>query len=441
MVDFLILYEHIVREIESDTLIAAELERRGYKVRIHQLLDTRKLSYLTYNKPKVILTSAMYDNETLNSFVYNNVGTHNKVINLHWEQVLSREQEDMDFYNSKDAAALCLHTCWGEASKDRLVRNGLPPENAYVTGPVHYDFFREPFAEMFFGKEKLGEKYNLDSKKNWLLIISSYTAAYMSPEELAEMSEITGFDYPAFRDLTLASMTDTLGWFERYLNESDDDSYVIYRPHPSEWDSPILRLMQEKYPRFRVISDLSIREWIVACDIIYSWMSTSIPEVYFAGKSAHVLRPYPISEVFDPVIYEGVFAIDNYDDFLPTTTAKNPPFPIDEKLLRYHYDYDSYPSYMRICDLCEEVLKRDDLSKPFSKFKGKYSVAKWLSLYVFHFIRVCRINPLWFQGIIPSVAKYTDRILGYIKKDYIPKSERKSLIAKMKGLLFKYERR
>ena len=37
--DFLILYEHTVRESESDLLLKLELERRGYKVAIRQLLD------------------------------------------------------------------------------------------------------------------------------------------------------------------------------------------------------------------------------------------------------------------------------------------------------------------------------------------------------------------------------------------------------------------
>ena len=41
--DFLILYEHIVREYESITLLKRELERRGYTAEIRQLLDRKKL--------------------------------------------------------------------------------------------------------------------------------------------------------------------------------------------------------------------------------------------------------------------------------------------------------------------------------------------------------------------------------------------------------------
>ena len=109
--DFLILYEHIVRELDCDALIMAELRRRGYSVELFQLMDRKKLKYFFWKKPRVIVTSAMYDNETLNSFVYNNVGKVNRVVNLHWEEVLSKEQEESNFYNLNENAAKCVHVC------------------------------------------------------------------------------------------------------------------------------------------------------------------------------------------------------------------------------------------------------------------------------------------------------------------------------------------
>ena len=45
--DYLILYEHIVREYDSLMLLKAELERRGRTVEIRQLLDRKKLKYFT----------------------------------------------------------------------------------------------------------------------------------------------------------------------------------------------------------------------------------------------------------------------------------------------------------------------------------------------------------------------------------------------------------
>ena len=59
--DFLILYEHTVREYESDLLLKLELERRGYTVRIRQLLDAKDLRLFGKDKPEVLVSSCMYD--------------------------------------------------------------------------------------------------------------------------------------------------------------------------------------------------------------------------------------------------------------------------------------------------------------------------------------------------------------------------------------------
>ena len=63
--DFLILYEHIVREYESIMLLKRELERRGYTAEIRQLLDRKKLKYLNGLKRKKI------QKENFLNFVFN----------------------------------------------------------------------------------------------------------------------------------------------------------------------------------------------------------------------------------------------------------------------------------------------------------------------------------------------------------------------------------
>ena len=89
--DFLILYEHTVREYESDLLLKLELERRGYTAEIRQLLDPKHLRLFGKDKPEVLVASCMYDNEAINSHVYNNIRPlATKSSNLHWEQMLYR---------------------------------------------------------------------------------------------------------------------------------------------------------------------------------------------------------------------------------------------------------------------------------------------------------------------------------------------------------------
>ena len=140
--DFLLLYEHTVREYESDLLLKLELERRGYSCEIRQLLDRKKLRYFTWKKPRVLVSSNLYDNEGLNSHVYNNIGRCDRVVNLHWEQMLSDTQEEGDWFNMAGNAKKCVQTCWGQKTAERLQAHGMEAKNTPVTGAVMMDFLR-----------------------------------------------------------------------------------------------------------------------------------------------------------------------------------------------------------------------------------------------------------------------------------------------------------
>lgn len=195
--DFLILYEHTVREYESDLLLKLELERRGYTVRIRQLLDAKDLRLFGKDKPEVLVASCMYDNEAINSHVYNNIGKCNKIVNLHWEQMLSDTQEEGDWFNMNGNAKRCVQTCWGQRTAQRLQAHGMDAKNTPVTGAVMMDFLRPEFKGYFKDKETLCKEFGLDPAKQLHLYISSFGYASMTDQEVAELSKMAGTDFPA----------------------------------------------------------------------------------------------------------------------------------------------------------------------------------------------------------------------------------------------------
>ena len=160
--DFLILYEHTVREYESDLLLKLELERRGYTAEIRQLLDPKHLRLFGKDKPEVLVASCMYDNEAINSHVYNNIGRCNKIVNLHWEQMLSDTQEEGDWFNMNGNAKRCVQTCWGKRTAARLQAHGMDAKNTPVTGAVMTDGLRPEFDGYFKDKETLCREFGLD---------------------------------------------------------------------------------------------------------------------------------------------------------------------------------------------------------------------------------------------------------------------------------------
>ena len=419
--DFLILYEHIVREFESNCLLMAELRKRGYSVELMQLMSRKKLRYFLWKKPKVILTSAMYDNETLNSFVYNNVGRLNRVINLHWEEVLSREQEQSDFYSLKQNAAKCVHICWGEAAKERIVSHGVGEGNAVVTGAMHLDFLDDNLKKQLLGKHRLSKIYGLDESLNWALYISSFSCASMDDAEIEELNNMTALDFTGFRAVGLRTMKTTLEWLERLLIDRPN-TLVIYRPHPSEWESSPLAELQKRYHNFRVISEYAVREWVYACDTIISWMSTSIAEVYFLKKNCIILRSERLYDDYDPVIYEGCDAADSYDELLKRFDSSNERFPIEPHLIEAHYSFiPGIPAYTRIADLCERVYHNEPHELPFSEgYTPHFNLLKFITLFMLNLIVTLRINPKYFRFLFGK--PFTDkaaRLIGYIKKSKV----------------------
>ena len=429
--DFLILYEHTVREYESDLLLKLELERRGYTAEIRQLLDRKKLKYFTWKKPKVLVSSCMYDNEAINSHVYNNIGRCDKIVNLHWEQMLSDTQEAADWFNMNGNAKKCVQTCWGRRTADRLIAHGMKEKNTPVTGAVMMDFLRPEFAGYFKSKEALCAEYGLDPAKKLHLYISSFGYASMTDAEVKELSEMAGTDFSGFASTNRVSMAETLDWFDRYL-AGHPEVELVYRRHPSEWNSPTLTALANKRPNFHVIFSDSVKQWIVAADSISIWMSTAIAEVYMAGKSCHILRPAPIEHEYDPVIYAGAKYITNYEDFSAAMDEDEPPFPIEKEVIEGYFDPSPIPAYKRMADLLEQVYQEPPRDHPMGEgFTPHFNWLKFFALWGVHILFALRLSPKKVFFVHKGLADFAQRIYGYVEKAYVPKAQAKAMEARI----------
>ncbi len=421
--DFLILYEHVSREYESDMLLKLALEKRGYTCEIRQLLDRKKLRYFTYKKPKVLVASCLYDNEGINSHVYNNIGHCEKAVNLHWEQMLSDTQEEGDWFNMSGNAKKCVQTCWGEKTAKRLQLHGMASKNTAVTGAVMMDFLRPEFNGYFKDKKTLCAEFNLDASKHLHLYVSSFGYASMSEAEIEELSAMAGTDFTGFATTNKTSMEQTLAWFDKHLTKHPEIE-LVYRRHPSEWQSEELLALEKKHKNFHVIFSDSVKQWIVVADSISIWMSTAIAEVYMAGKSCHILRPVPIEHEYDPVIYKNAKYITNYSDFCDAMAQKSTDFPIEKDIIEGYFDQGEKPAYIRMCDLLEEVHKNPPRDLPMGEgFKPHFNLVKLIALLGVQLLFKLKLPPNKVFAFVPSLASFAQRIYGYVEKAHISKAE------------------
>ncbi len=431
--DFLILYEHIVREYDSILLLKAELERRGHTVDIRQLLDRKKLKYFTWRKPKVLVASCMYDDEAINSHVYNNVGVCKKVVNLHWEQMLSDTQEEEPWFNFNGNAKRCMHLCWGRRTQQRLIDHDVPAHNTAVTGAVMMDFLQPQFDGFFKSKADLCAEFGLDPDKKLLLYISSFGYASMDEKEVKELSDMAGTDFTAFAATNRRSMTTTLEWFDKYLTDHPEVE-LVYRRHPSEWNSPGLEELAQKHKNFHVIFAYTVKQWIVAADAIGIWMSTAIAEVYFARKNCMILRPSPIEHEFDPVLYKSGRYITDYDAFADAAAtafagdaADMSRFPIPKEDIEGYFDASETPAYLRTADILEQVLANEPVDDPFAPpFKPHFNLLKFCALIGVHIMYTFKFDPKKLHRVAPGFADFAGRIYGYVAKAHVSKKQQRT---------------
>lgn len=438
--DYLILYEHVVREYESLLLLKLELERRGHTVEIRQLLDRKKLKYFTWKKPRVLVSSNLYDNEGLNSHVYNNVGRCNKVVNLHWEQMLSDTQEAEPWFNFDKNAKKCVQTCWGTLTRDRIVAHGTPEKNAPVTGAVMMDFLRPEFSGYFADKKTLCQTYGLDPDKRLAVYISSFGYASMDAAEVAELSKMAGTDFTQFARVNRESMAATLAWFDRYLTDHPEVE-LVYRRHPSEWNAPALEKLSAAHKNFHVIFADSVKQWIVAADDIFIWMSTAIAEVYFAHKNCAILRPQPIPHEFDPVIYAGGRYVTDYEGFAAAMDRPEGSFPVDKARIEGYFDNGDRCAYQRMCDLLEQVLENPPRDTPFdAAFTPRFNALKCAALFGVHLLRGLHLKPEKVFFFSKSLGQFAQRIYGYVDKAAISKQQVRQMEEKLRPFVEKNAR-
>jgi hypothetical protein len=340
-----------------------ELVRRGYTVELASTYEEGRVQQLMKYKARVVITSALYDNACLDYFVYSIAGFCKKVVNLQWEQILTNEDESHpSFYqNPKGYAKEALHLCWGEETRRRLLRAGVSSNKALVVGPVQMDTLRPEFNILYLNKGELAKSFSLDEKKEWVLFISSFSFVNMSNDEYNLIAKAVGNRISDFKDISTLSKIEVVKWLLLAINKFPNKLF-IYRPHPSENDDEMLTKISTEHQNFRVIKDLPIKQWIKCCDKFFTWYSTSSAEVFFSNKSCSILRPVPIPYNWEVTTFNNARVISSVGDFLKEVDNNGSVFPLDPDVFsKYYYQAkDNYPSYMKICDVLERVIRTDD---------------------------------------------------------------------------------
>lgn len=359
--DFLFIYEHKVRELENLCLMKYELDCRGYKTQIVYIDDAQNAAA---DEPiyhaKVLCTMACYDNYTLfwhtKEFV-----KFEKVIDLQWENIVYvKDEEREDAYkNYWGIGKEVVHVSWGNQNVKRLLNTAhLDAKKVKLTGHVGMDFLREPLNRYYLSRKELFEKYDIPMVKKVILFASPYFGDCLTEEYIAGMCRAFGDDWPEYYKFMCDSQKIVLEWFEKICKEFSD-MIVIFRPHPGH-PSIIANQLAEKCSNFRIISGESVKQWIIACDKVYTGNSSVVVEAFFAKKMCQLLFPLPTTEGFELQLITDSNKIETYDEFYKSILAEQEMFPTPSESIEdiYLIDWET-PNYVKFANMAEEVLQND----------------------------------------------------------------------------------
>ncbi|MGV8155096.1 MAG: surface carbohydrate biosynthesis protein [Alkaliphilus sp.] len=369
--DFIIIYERKIRELENAIMLKIELEKRGYKCVVFQFLEGAEFNLFNINSPKIILVPHLYGGKSIPR-IFSRFGKANHLVNLQYEQVLSKTWEELGFHNPKGEAKQAIHICWGVRTYNRLKDAGVSIRNLKVLGAIQLDLLRKEYRHNTLGaKQLLSAEFGLDATKRWTLFISSFTFADIAEERLKMNESVAGKSLEDYVEIHTTSRDCTIEWLVKIL-EKDKENTIIYRPHPEELSINKIIRLEKKYANFKVIAEHSVKIWIESSDNIYSWYSTSVFESHFLEKPYSIIRPIELSDDFDSVLLKHATFITKYSDFekdyLKDDNERE--LPIDNSYIREYYQVDEVnPAYKNYCDMLEKLFNSNSKQHFNIKFK------------------------------------------------------------------------
>lgn len=452
--DFLFIYEHKVRELENLCLMKYELDRRGYKTKIIHIEDAEALKAMRpIYHAKVVVMMACYQNASIEWHTKKYV-KFDKIIDLQWENIVfpMDEKDTKAFKNYSGVAKDVVRVSWGEMNRKRMLEVAkMDPQKVKLIGHVGMDFLRDELNGYYRSKEEVLREYQIPADKKVFLFISPYFSDFHTEEYLVTMCKRFGKGWRYYyKDCMLPSKKIILDWMSRICEEREDVVF-IYRPHPGEV-SEQADAMTKKYTNFKVIGDLSVKQWILISDKVYTGNSSTFVEAFFGKKMCYLLFPVPVPSDYELAFLKDADKISDFDDFEKTTHDDERPFPVSEKLIDEVYSIDwEIPSYIKFANMAEEVignpyynLSKDQLKAYYHKMGAAERLTRVLTkitpLYNVYLTMLESDRPKWkwlerkrgerrrLEGIANDFEKITDEevngIIDKIAKELENKEEK-----------------
>ena len=279
--DFILIYDSWIREIESIQYLAEKLNEKGYSLRIISNHWRRYKNAIRY-RPAVILLPFMYnENDGLYS-IYKSLYPDAQFVNIHSEQISNSDTEVL-MLPQDEAAKEVWHLVWGEDFKLKLVKSGVDPDKILITGNIRFDSLLQNRGEH--------KKDKSDTKR--LLYPSSFGMTIMSKDYLKNVE----------KSIDSKKLHRQLNFMEKERQESfrilymlafkNPEIEIIIRPHPHVNVNLLEKTFYEDTEGRQLKNIKFEREGSIKCFFMQDgkvlvWHSTTLLEASILGKDCAI---------------------------------------------------------------------------------------------------------------------------------------------------------
>jgi hypothetical protein len=324
-VDILYFIEHAARELDTACAVKYLAESQ-----FNLTLEIRSIvldleDTLQGFKPKVVVLPFCVSVKGLNLEKIVAQWPEARYINLSYEQLLGKAQKGFKAPRDYFARHYVVHHAWGDFFAAFLRESGVPQANIVVNGNPSYALYQDPYKG-FYGEARadLALQFDLDPEKRWVFVPENYGWAFFKDNMLRDRIK-RGFDAEQayrYRDFSVDSLREAGRWW--YAGTHLDEIELIVRPRPAVPRDTFIEMLQTlsgKLPEeLHIIKHGSVREWILASDMVFSSYSTTLLEAAAARKPLYMLAPYPTPEFIHVDWNDLAEKVVTQESFLETIT-------------------------------------------------------------------------------------------------------------------------
>jgi surface carbohydrate biosynthesis protein len=318
-IDVLWLVEHKAREMDLACAVKSLVQAQyGIEITIQNMYFHARDVMRKY-VPELVVFPYFYraSDAMVKDFIHIWPGAIH--FNLAMEQVHYKAHLTMKAPGDDFTRQRVIHHAWGDFYKNYLVESGVPSEHIFVNGNPVYQLYKKPYSKYFMQRAQLAKNSGIDPEKKWVFIPENYKWAFFSDAKLQSSAKRGGNleEHMMMRSFCRESLAQLLEWCN--VAGKNDELEIIFRPRPATNSQQMEDFFTEHVGvpagHLHFTKAETVREWILASDVVISSYSTSLIESAIAGKSIYMVEPIPIPESLSCDWYELVPRLHSRADF------------------------------------------------------------------------------------------------------------------------------